>query len=358
MFFDLRLDVGRIEVADGDYSHQVRAIPVAIERAQFGRRDTHYAWLRSNGQPGCVARSLERDRQPRLEHPVAGALSSPPLLAHHSALVHHFGGVERLAVRPVLEDRKGLLDDSRGVCGDGQYVHRLVEARVRVQIRSEPHTDRLEILDQVILREMSGAVERGVLDDMGVPELVVGLEYGAGIDDEAKLGPLLGLEVLAYVVAQAVRKRADLHVRVGRQHSGQRRRRLWAGSRGALLAETHGGQANKNDSSDSANDGHGWRMSGNNLSAANLTPTQNIRCQGELVGNSLCTARRRYCLSDSACQVERRTQAFSDCSSVTLAPEMHEEESWRFSQHVTVQGRHFDIVRAERADHSADLAVE
>ena len=117
--------------------------------------------------------------------------------------------IEYLAVCPVLENRESLVDDARRVGRDRQDVDGLVEARVRVEVRAEPHADRLEILDQVVLREMLRAVERRVLDEVREAELRRRLEHRAGVDDEAQLGALLRSAVLTDVVPDAVRQRAD-----------------------------------------------------------------------------------------------------------------------------------------------------
>ena len=142
-----------------------------------------------------------------------------PLLAHHAALVHHLHRVETLPVRPVLQDLEPLLHERRGVGGHGQDVDGLVEAGVRVQVRAEPHADRLEVLHEVVLREVRGAVERRVLQEVRVAELVVVLQHGARVHDQPQLGALLRPHVLADVVADPVRQGPDLHP-AGRSAAG------------------------------------------------------------------------------------------------------------------------------------------
>ena len=56
---------------------------------------------------------------------------------------------------------------------------------------------------------MRRAVEGQVLDDVGQAALVLVLEDRAGVDDQAQLGPVLRLPVLADPVAEAVRELAD-----------------------------------------------------------------------------------------------------------------------------------------------------
>ena len=72
--------------------------------------------------------------------------------------------------------------------GNLQLVDGLVEARVRVHVRAEPHAERLHEVGDVLLREVPGAVEGHVLDEVGEPALVVVFEDRARLDDEPKFG--------------------------------------------------------------------------------------------------------------------------------------------------------------------------
>jgi hypothetical protein len=74
--------------------------------------------------------------------------------------------------------------------GNRQHVDRLVEARVRVEVRAELHAHALEIVDQVVLGEVLGAVERHVLDEVREAELGRVLEHRAGVHHEPQLGAL------------------------------------------------------------------------------------------------------------------------------------------------------------------------
>ena len=81
---------------------------------------------------------------------------------------------------------------------------------------------------------MQRAVERHVLDEVREPALVFILEHRAGVDGQPELGTGLGQPVLADVVAEAVRERADRNQRIdrndlvergGANRFGDRRRR-------------------------------------------------------------------------------------------------------------------------------------
>ena len=104
-----------------------------------------------------------------------------------------------------------------------QFVDGLVEAGVGVDVRAEPHAERLHERDDVLLREVARAIEGHVLDEVRQPALVVVFEHRAGLDGEAKLGASLRLPVGAHVVAQAIRQRADGDLRIDRNRLVERR---------------------------------------------------------------------------------------------------------------------------------------
>ena len=106
-----------------------------------------------------------------------------------------------------------MLAESR----DLQLVDGFVEARRGVDVGPEAHADGLEVADELVFREARGPVERHVLEEVGEPALVVILEDRARVHDEPELGALLGLGVLADVVAKAVRQRPNNDARIARQ---------------------------------------------------------------------------------------------------------------------------------------------
>ena len=122
--------------------------------------------------------------------------------------------------------RNALLEDLRLVGRHLQHVDRLVEARVRVQARPEPHADRLHERHDLLLREVLRAVERHVLDEVRQARLVVVFEDRAGVDDEPELGALLRLLVGPDVVLEAVLEGSDRDLRIGRDGRAERQR--WA----------------------------------------------------------------------------------------------------------------------------------
>ena len=79
------------------------------------------------------------------------------------------------------------------------------------------------------------AVEGHVLDEMRQPPLVFVFEHRACLHHEPKLGARLRQPVLADVIAQAVRQRADRDQRIDRNDQVERRV-LEVDGRGRLLS--------------------------------------------------------------------------------------------------------------------------
>jgi hypothetical protein len=104
---------------------------------------------------------------------------------------------------------------------------------IRIEVRTKPYTYGLEVLHEIVLREVRRPVERRVLDEVRKSELIVRLEHRSRVHDEPELGALLRLLVLADVVSNAAWQRADPDLRVDRKRRGRRgrrRRRLLLGA--------------------------------------------------------------------------------------------------------------------------------
>ena len=113
-----------------------------------------------------------------------------------------------------------MSSDSRSLhglsVGNLQLVDRFVEAGVGVDVRAEPHAERLHEVANGIAGKVLRAVEGHVLDEVGQAALVFVLEHGPGIDREPKLGAGLRQPVLADVVAEAIGQCADRDQRIHR----------------------------------------------------------------------------------------------------------------------------------------------
>ena len=209
VLLDELLDAAPVEVADGDDGHQVRAVPGPVVALQGLVGEGLDDLFLADGQALGVARAPQQDRELRVAHPGVGPPVEAPFLDDDAALLLDGRRVEAQPVGPILEDEERRLQDGRGVRGHLEHVDRLVEAGEGVEVGPEAHADGLHEIDELLAREVPGAVEGQVLDHVGQAPLVVVLEHGAGPDDEPELGPVAGLAVLADPVTEAVGELAD-----------------------------------------------------------------------------------------------------------------------------------------------------
>ena len=93
-------------------------------------------------------------------------------------------------------------------------VDGLVEGGVGIEVLAKTYTDALEILLEVVTREMLGAIEAHVFQEMGKAALVVLLLHGAHLLGNVEVGSALGPFVVADVIGESVGQctHADLGV--------------------------------------------------------------------------------------------------------------------------------------------------
>ena len=220
---DHALDGFPVEVPDGHDCHQVGPVPIPVEalqrRSGSGFQDLGLAY----GETVGVERALEEYGELGIEHAGLRPAPEPPLLDHHAALLVHLLGIEEHRLGPVLQDLKRRLQDGGIVHGHAQHVDGFVEAGVGVDVGAELHPDRLQIVDQLLLLEVPGAVERHVLGKVGQAKLVLVLQDGAGVHQQAELGAVLRSAVLAHIVAQSVVELANGYGRIPRERAVERR---------------------------------------------------------------------------------------------------------------------------------------
>ena len=213
---DLEFDVGLVEIADGDHSHQIRPVPISVELLQAVVIDVTDDLRLADRQSIGVARAFEQQRKLRVVDSLAGAKPEAPLLEDDAALLIDLAGLERDVVREVFEDEQRPVDHGRVVGRNLQFVDRFVKAGVGIDVRAEPHAERLHEGAHGVAGKVPRAVERHVLDEVRHAALVFVLEHRTGLDGEPKLGARLGLPVLPDVVAESVGERADRDQRVDR----------------------------------------------------------------------------------------------------------------------------------------------
>ena len=151
-----------------------------------------------------IAGVAEHDRELLVLDPCARSAPQTPLLDDHTPLLVDLIGLEAHQVSPVLKDLERGGDDLGIVGRHLEHVDGLIKARVRVDRRSELHADRFEVVSEVLLLEVLGAVKRHMLHQVGETALGVVLEHGARIHDEPQLGAIFGSAVLADQVLHAV----------------------------------------------------------------------------------------------------------------------------------------------------------
>ncbi len=156
----------------------------------------------------------------------AGALPQSPFLDDHAALPVDLLRVERHRTGEVGQRQQSLVDQPWLVGRDLEHVDRLVEARIRVDVRTEAGPCQLEVRHELARLEMRGAVERHVLEHVRQPALVIVFEHRAGLDRQAQQDALLRSGVPADVVGEAVRQPADGDRLVHGQDAVERRQRL------------------------------------------------------------------------------------------------------------------------------------
>ncbi len=161
-----------------------------------------------------IPRSLELHLKDLVNGALAGAKVHAPLGKHDAALVIDAALIERGRVRPVVKDEQRSVEHAGNVGRDAERVLRVVVTGLRVGVRAETHAERRQKREDALLWKMLGSLEFHVLVEVRDPLLVVVFQHGAGLDDEAQLGAMLGPLVRAHVVAQTVRQRADDHFRV------------------------------------------------------------------------------------------------------------------------------------------------
>jgi len=132
------------------------------------------------------------------------------LTEDHAALALHFPWLEENAVGKITEDAQPQGEPLRRVLRQIDFVTRLTDERVGVDVRAEAHALALKRLHQFAGGEMPRAVERHVLDEVRVAALLVALLERAGIDEQAQADLSRGLGQRVDRVAHAILE-APLH---------------------------------------------------------------------------------------------------------------------------------------------------
>ena len=205
-----------IDVAHHDHGRQVRTVPVAIEPRELVALDVLDDLWPANGRSIPVARPFELHAADLLRRALPGPEVHPPFRQDDPPLLVDASLVERRGVRPVLEDEQRAVEGAGDVGRNAQRVLRVVVARRRIRVRTDAHAERRQEVLDALPREVLGAFELHVLDEVRHTPLVVVFQHRTGLDDQTQLGPVGRSGVRPHVVAQAVRQTADGDLRIHR----------------------------------------------------------------------------------------------------------------------------------------------
>ena len=157
-------------------------------------------------------------------HPGAGAAADAPLLLDDASLLVDLDRIEALAVRPVLEDQERTVHHFRLGSRHLQHVDGFVEARLRIDARTETHAERFEKRHRLLLREVLRPVERHVLDEVRQTLLIGLFDDRPDVDHQPQFGALLRPLRRPNEILQAVREFASRDRGIERNLLRERRR--------------------------------------------------------------------------------------------------------------------------------------
>ncbi len=234
MLADERLDAGGIEISDRHDRHSVGPIELSIEVAETLGRKRLQHFRQPYRQAVRVFRGSVESAHLHSFHACRRSLPASPLFDDHAAFAIDLARLERDAGGKVAQRIESPDEDLFAVGRELEHVHRLVKAGVRVDVWTEPRTDRFEVVDELSRLEMCRAVECHVLEQMCEAALIVCLVYRARLDDETHRRSFFGLSVLSNEKPQAVRQAASANRGVERQ---RRRQILRGGANGGAQDE-------------------------------------------------------------------------------------------------------------------------
>ena len=239
-----RLDLRRVDVADGHERHLPGPVPGVVEGAQpFGRRraqDVRFA----NRHPLRVPRLVEEDGQLLVADARPRAEAPAPLFDDDPALLVDLVRIQRQAAGEVGERRQPAQEDVVGIGRQLQHVDRFLEAGIRVHVGTQARSGPLEVRHQLARLEVGAAVERHVLQEVRQSLLIVGFVKRARLDRQAqrdalrrpwvlpdeKLQPVAqrstadaGVEGEALRQVERTRARSGWHRLLPGDHAGRRR---------------------------------------------------------------------------------------------------------------------------------------
>ena len=200
--FDLGFDLVNIDVADNHDALLVGTVPFLIIVADSLIREIVYDFHSTDRQAVCifvVGIYLGKDL---FVHTHLGVLAAAPLFVDDTALLVDILTLEKQAVSPVVEDPQAGIDGARN---SNRHVVNVINGFVNrcvcIQVSAELYTDRFQILDQAVAREMLGAVEAHVLKEVCQTALVFVFEDRAHFLGDIEMSLVFRLFVVTDVIS-------------------------------------------------------------------------------------------------------------------------------------------------------------
>lgn len=151
-------------------------------------------------------------------------IAAAPFFFDDATLSIDFLVLEADEAAPVVEDEDTAVDDTAAWYGDlHQGIYRAVKARVGVDVATEACADTLEEVNDSLAREVLGAVEGNMLEEVRQTLLGVFFLHRADLLGNVKFCSALGLFIMSDEVGESVGELTDAYGGV----YGKRWHRAW-----------------------------------------------------------------------------------------------------------------------------------
>ena len=199
--FDLGFDSIYIDVTDHDDRLIVRSVPFMVVVAQGLVSEVIDDGRVTDHVPFGVLRARVHLRIQFFPDTATCGTTGSPLFEDDTALGVDLFGQQQQTATPVVHHEQSTIYDP-GTVGRHvrQAIHSLVNRGVGVDVATEIDTNRLKIVDDTFTREMLGAVEGHMLQEMRQTVLVILFEDRSDGLCDMELTTLLGLLVMTDVI--------------------------------------------------------------------------------------------------------------------------------------------------------------
>ena len=222
---ELRLYIVDVYVTDDDDRLEVGAVPLLVVVTQhlIGEVADDVHLPDGEALAVLVAREGHTEELLRVSH--ISVVAAAPFFFDDSTLSVDFLVFEADEATPVVEDEDTAVDDAATWYGDlHQRIDRAVKAGISVDVTTEARPDTFEEVDNPLAREVLGAVEGNVLEEVCEPLLGVFFLHRAYLLGDVKFCAALGLFIMSDEVGESVGELANAYGGV----YGKRWHRAWS----------------------------------------------------------------------------------------------------------------------------------